>query len=228
MQTKAIFWDFDGTLVYSNSLWSNSVFKAIGGENNPYGITFAGVRPYMKTGFPWHEHERDLRHLTDEAWWDYMFAFLTSVYLKLGVEKERAEQASRKVRGYILDSTNYELYNDAFSTLTKCVELGYKNYILSNNYPELETIVSKLGLSPYFDGIIVSGKTGYDKPRKKLFELALRLAGNPDVAYMVGDNPFADVEGANQSGMISVLVHCDDSGNERHMIKCLEELLGIL
>ena len=228
MRNKAIFWDFDGTLVHSNSLWSSSVFKAIGGDSNRYGITFAGVRPYMKMGFPWHEHERDLRHLTDGTWWDYMFSFITSVYLKLGVEKEEAGQAARKVRGYILDSANYVVYDDAFSTLEKCAALGYKNYILSNNYPELEEIVEKLGFSPYFDGIIVSGKIGYDKPRKELFDYALNLAGNPDIAYMIGDNPFADVEGANRSGMISVLVHCEDSGNERYKIESLGELLGIV
>jgi len=228
MPNKAIFWDFDGTLVYSNSLWSNSVFKAIGGESNPYGITFSGVRPYMKSGFPWHAYNNDYSHLINEAWWEFMHALLTSVCLKLGLDKEQAEQAAAKVRGYIMDSANYTIYDDASYALEKCMELGYKNYILSNNYPELEDIVAKLGLLPYFKGIIVSGKIGYDKPRKELFEYALNLAGHPETAYMVGDNLLADIEGANQNGMISVLAHCADSGNERYKIERLDELPGIL
>jgi putative hydrolase of the HAD superfamily len=48
---------------------------------------------------------------------------------------------------------------------------------------------------------------GYDKPRKEIFEYATAKVGNPEVRYMIGDNPVADYEGGLNAGMKPVLVH---------------------
>ena len=53
----------------------------------------------------------------------------------------------------------------------------------------------------------MSGAAGYEKPRKEIYEYAIRMAGNPQVKYMIGDNPVADYEGGLQAGTTPVLVH---------------------
>ena len=40
----------------------------------------------------------------------------------------------------ILDCHNYTLYSDSIKVLSSCLKMGYINYILSNNFPELPQI----------------------------------------------------------------------------------------
>ena len=65
-------------------------------------------------------------------------------------------------------------------------------------------MVEGLGLAPYFSGVIVSALVGYDKPQKGIFRLAMEMAGNPQTAYMIGDNPMDDLQGARDAGLIPV------------------------
>ena len=54
-----IYWDFDGTLVYSNPLWSGSVFTALKQIVPDTHIKFAEIRNCMAKGFTWHTPEQD-------------------------------------------------------------------------------------------------------------------------------------------------------------------------
>lgn len=228
MKKKAIFWDFHGTLVRSNPLWSGAVYLAAGGEGNPHGIAFEDVRPLLREGFTWHMPQLSYPHMTGEAWWGYTCAMLATVYIKLGLGEEQAIRAGKEVREIVLDPANYEVYSDTRETLQHCLVLGYDNFILSNNYPELESLLEKLDLAKYFSGCTVSAKVGYEKPRPEIFDIALAKAGRPETAYMVGDNPVTDIEGANNCGMVSILVNCDSPAPARHRCGTLGEIPGIL
>ena len=72
--------------------------------------------------------------------------------------------------------------------------------------PELPEIVDGVGLSGFFDAVITSAATGYEKPNRRAFEIALEAAGNPEATWMVGDNPEADVLGAEGVGIPAILV----------------------
>ena len=127
MGKKAVFWDFDGTLVHSNSHWSNSVFQAIGGEGNPYGITFDDVRPLMRSGLTWHMPQLGYPHMTGEAWWGFTRAALATLCIQLGVGVDEALRAAEKARELILDPSSYELYDDTRPALESCLSLGIDN-----------------------------------------------------------------------------------------------------
>jgi HAD superfamily hydrolase (TIGR01549 family) len=207
---KALFWDFDGTLVMSRRLWTGSVHKALLSTIKDSTLTVDDVKPYLQTGCPWHSPEKDYTHLTSpSAWWDSMNDYFTGIYRALGLGESLAAAAARKVKDILLNVENFTLFDDATAVLQASVHAGYQNYILSNNFPELPEIVKKLGLSPYFSGFIVSAAVGYEKPRREIFEAALALAGHPDVCYMIGDNPIADICGAKSAGMAAILVHRD-------------------
>lgn len=55
-----------------------------------------------------------------------------------------------------------------------------------------------------------SAKTGYEKPHSEAFVLARRIAGDPATIWMVGDNPRADVAGAEAAGIPAILVRRDE------------------
>jgi len=63
----------------------------------------------------------------------------------------------------------------------------------------------RLGLADAIDGIVSSHDAGWRKPHPAMFERALQLASvDPADAFMVGDNPIADVRGAQALGMRAV------------------------
>lgn len=203
---SVICWDFDGTLVYSNPLWSNSVYSALKETDSRAEVKFEDVRACMARGFTWHTPYEDYSELKDNEWWDFMMNKIFNDYISLGVDKDTAESASKKVPLIIKRKDNYTLYPDTVEVLEKSVDNGNKNILLSNNYPDLTEVLEDLGLAKYFDDIIISAKAGYDKPRKELFDIARNLY--PTEEYiMVGDSLNADIIGGKNAGMKTVLVH---------------------
>ena len=92
---------------------------------------------------------------------------------------------------------------------------GWQHAILSNHVPELPSLVEALGLSRLVEPVITSAATGYEKPHPEAFALALHLCGRPRQVWMVGDNPVADVAGAEAAGIPAVLVRREAPGIER-------------
>ena len=204
---RTLFWDFDGTLVHSQVLWSGAVHRALRQCCPDTAVTLEQIRGPMRFGFTWHTPEEDYTACTGPAWWARMFRRFEDIYGQLGVDAETARRASPLVRCLILKPENYTLYPDAPDTLRACRAMGWRNCLLSNNYPELPAILDALGLSELFDDVVVSALVGWDKPRREIFDYARNLAGYPQRCIMIGDNPVADIVGAKAAGMLAVHVH---------------------
>ncbi len=129
-------------------------------------------------------------------------------------------------------------YPDAIPTLQTLRQQGYKLGLVTNAMQpmwmrdvELETY----GLLPYLDARITSGDTGYMKPHPAIYERILQLlAAEPGQAIFVGDRPENDIAGANDAGLISVLIRPSHRNYELngsqpdYTIGQLSELLPIL
>lgn len=225
---KAVFWDFDGTLVSSPLMWSGAVHRALVEQVGDCGVTLQDIRPFTRGCFPWHAPERDYTRATHGKWWDYMRRQFAGIYVRLGISESDAEAAARKVRELILRPENYRLFPDAVYILEQCLHLGYRNHIVSNNYPELDQTVEGLGIAGFFSEIIVSARIGYDKPRREIFEHALKAAGYPEKSLMVGDRPRADIEGARPLGMTTILVHNSEASTADYTFENLSDMLRVL
>lgn len=219
-----IFWDFDGTLVYSNPLWSSSVYQALKAEDINTTVKFSDIRKCMAEGFTWHTPDQDYSKLTGDKWWEFMNNKFYHDYTSLGVKSDTAEKAVKRIRDIIKDKSNYTLYPDTAPTLAALIKKGYKNVILSNNYPDLIEVIKELDLDTYFDNIIVSANAGYDKPRLEIFELAKNLYPNNEY-IMIGDNPVADIIGGKNANMKTILVHNHQNSCADY---CFDELKSVL
>ena len=202
-----LYWDFDGTLVHSESLWSTSVYRALREVVPDTPVTLADIRPYMAYGFPWHTPITMHAHLTGSRWWKHMNAHFFQTYLSLGIAPDYAKAASILVREILLLKENYTLYPDCLSTLQDSMEKGFHNVLLSNNHPDLRQLMDQLGLSKYFEHFIISGEVGYDKPDPAIFALAKSFYSPDDTHVMIGDSISADILGGNAAGMRTILVH---------------------
>lgn len=225
---KVIFWDFDGTLVHSNPLWSGSVYNALKQVCPDTEVEFSEIRKYMAHGFTWHTPNEDYSLITGDKWWAHMNAYFFSSYIALGVPADIAESATKQIRTIIKRKENYTLYPDSVSTLKTLNDMGFTNALLSNNYPDLIEVLEKLGIADFFDNIIISAKVGYDKPRQEIFEIAKNLYSNAEVYYMIGDSVNADIIGGNNAGMTTVLVHRGNDENADHCVDELEQIIEIM
>ena len=220
-------WDFDGTLAYSDHLWSNSVFRALNETVENHSVTFADIRRCNQTGYTWHTPERDFTAFVGEKWWELMNAHFYNSFISLGINEKKAKTASEKVRGIIMLPENYFLFDDTLAVLEAAKEKGHTNIILSNNYPELETITDFLGITKYFDRLVVSGLVGYDKPRKEIFDIAKSFYKDENFV-MIGDNPTADILGGKSAGMTTVLVHKGFDPNADYCFDNLTDIISIM
>ncbi|MDD6604014.1 MAG: hypothetical protein PUE73_06785 [Eubacteriales bacterium] len=85
-----IFWDFDGTLVYSNPLWSTTVFNSLKEAAPNTDVKFTDIRKCMATGFTWHTPDEDYSNLIGDKWWEFMNRKISDDYISLGVDADVA------------------------------------------------------------------------------------------------------------------------------------------
>lgn len=88
----------------------------------------------------------------------------------------------------------------------------YKLYLASNGTAVVQDRrLESAGLNPYFEGIFISQRVGYDKPSKEFFEAAFASIPdfNPEQAMMVGDSLTSDILGGIRAGLKTCWVNAD-------------------
>jgi putative hydrolase of the HAD superfamily len=205
---RVVLIDFDGTLAMRPGLWGGCVLELLDELEPGHGIELDRVRAGLRDGFPWHRADEPHPELSDpEAWWAPVHELIARAVVEAGLAPERAAALARAFRGRFCDpSRGWELFEDSIPALVRLREAGWRCVVLSNHVPELPALASGLGLSDHVDAIVTSATIGYEKPHPEAFRIALRAAGDPDQAWMVGDNPVADVGGAEALGLPAVLV----------------------
>ena len=208
---KTVFWDFHGTLADDPGGWPGALIEVLDRYVPGHGIDREEVRPFLRNGFPWHRPDKPHPELSSpDAWWENLEPLFARAYEGVGIQTAKSSQLAREVRTAYVRPERQVLFDHALGTLESLRRDGWRQIILSNHAPELPEIVDGVGLSSFFDVIITSAATGYEKPNLRAFEIALEAAGNPDMAWMVGDNPEADALGAERAGIPAILVRKND------------------
>ncbi|MDF1512243.1 MAG: HAD family hydrolase [Anaerolineae bacterium] len=205
---RAVIWDFDGTLGYrSGGAWTATLWEVLQSALPGCPITQEQLRPYMQSGFPWHEP--DIVHTqidSADVWWHTYEPVLTRAYQGVGFSGKDAKRYASRFRSTYLNLDRWRVYDDVVPVLDALSKAGWIHVLLSNHVPELREIVEHLGLVPHFTHILNSADTGYEKPHPCAFRAALAFLSGYQSVWMVGDNPVADVRGAMDMGMPAILV----------------------
>ena len=216
---KVIFWDSDGTLLYGNESFKCSLIRAF--EKFGYSLDEKVAGDFMRSVCSWYtgkEHsDKD-----GEQWWEELLGEICTFCDEHKVSKSNMVFICNSFRENVI-TYEYEAYADAKKVLHHFKEKGYENYIISNNFPELGKVFERLGLDNEIAGYFCSASVGYEKPCKEIYEYAIEKAGNPEIKYMIGDNPVTDYQGGLEAGMVPILVH--------HLVEgktCCEELADLL
>jgi putative hydrolase of the HAD superfamily len=206
-----ILWDFDGTLAQRPGHWGACMIEALDEHEAGHRWTFDDVRPSLQDGFPWHNPQTPHPELCEtEAWWRHVGGLMARGYEQLGIEPSRAAELAHYARLRYVES-GWTVFDDSVPALERLRSHGWRHVLLSNHVPELPSLVESLGLTRWFDAVLTSAATGYEKPHREAFRLALRAAPAHERVWMVGDNYEADVAGAESAGIPAVLARRPDA-----------------
>ncbi len=124
-----------------------------------------------------------------------------------GVQAD-TELATRIWRTVSKQDYKLALFDDVIDNLDALRNRGYAVGIVSNMNISGAQLASDLGLDGHIDFAVTSFETNCEKPDERIFQEAMRRAGNrnPTDSTMIGDQPESDMFGAEQAGMNAILL----------------------
>jgi putative hydrolase of the HAD superfamily len=207
---RAILFDLGDTLMCPVAAWPPVLERADRAVvevlvKNGLGLDFEHFHEEFKARLLRYYAERDSQQIETST---------TTVLQELLTEKGYTGIPPALLRAaldarYRISQSNWQLADDAITTLETLKARGYQMGIVSNagDNKDVFQLVNKFDIDPYFDFVLTSAACGWRKPNPRIFELALAHWGYPaSQAVMVGDKLDADISGANQVGIFSIWV----------------------
>lgn len=211
MSTRAVLFDFDGTLAHS--------FAAIAASTNH-------VR--AKYGLP-ELPEAEVRKSVGHGLANLMATLVPAAPPADAIEAYREHHAATMLAGT-------RLFAGVADTVAELHRRGYRLGVCSNKKVEFtRSLVGSLGLGHLFDAVLGPDDVGFPKPHPAmLLEAARRLGATPAEAVYVGDMA-VDVEAGKAAGMTVYLVpggagdpaEAVAAGPDR-VLNTFSDLLGLL
>lgn len=214
-ELKGILFDFDDTLIDWSGVdldWREVETKRLSGVHaylNRNTLTFdvpiqTLVTHYMdNTKSAWAEGRSTLRAPN-------MPEVLYATLIELGLPKDKLDrEAVLEAYGWgVVEGT--VVFPDVPKMLEELRANDIKIGIVTNASQPMAMRDAELishRLIDYFDMCRISAAdAGYLKPHPKIFEYALDIIGtSPDETLFIGDNPIADIAGAQSAGMRAIL-----------------------
>jgi HAD superfamily hydrolase (TIGR01662 family) len=136
--------------------------------------------------------------------------FVNRTLASFGIPPARLEIVKQAISAmFQITEAHWHLESDTHPTLRQLKEMGFRLCIISNasNTDDLNALVDKARLRPYFEAIVISADVQIRKPDTRIFLKALEVMDAlPETSLMVGDTLSADVRGAQEAGISAVWI----------------------
>ena len=163
-----------------------------------------------------YEKERD--------WWRYIVREVFQPFIPF----ENFEAFFESLYERFARSETWRLYDDVSSVLDYLKSRDLKLAIVSNWDSRLPALCDQLGITEFFQTVVVSSLVGYEKPHPAIFQIALeRTQLSPQQVLYIGDDPFLDYQAAQKLDIHAL--HLDRYGRfpaHPDKIASLHELIG--
>lgn len=213
--------DLGGTLIYfdgerpdiiAESDWAMQDWLEKAGYRLPqdFGARFTGrVSAFLAGGDP------DFIEITSSY-------FLKILLAEAGYPSvpDQVVHTALKVK-FAISQEHWKLEDDAITTLESLKRHGLRMGLVSNagDTQDVETLIDKHRLRPYFEQVVISAQVGIRKPNPGIFQQALdHFKTAPENVAMVGDTLGADILGAQNAGIASIWItrRAERSDNRAH------------
>ena len=128
----------------------------------------------------------------------------TLIYFKIKHENVGRTMADRYIE---LSPYQKQLFPGTKEVLKELKDQGFQLNIITNGFKEIQAVKLKsCGLEHFFDVVLCSEEVGQSKPHPLVFQEALnRAKAKAEHSIMIGDDLYADVNGAENAGIRGVL-----------------------
>ena len=204
MPVKAVGFDFFGTLVKATAD-ANDCIHSMCEHLHSCGYNFEFedfIRAYREVV---SEHRKiryeRFREVNNCIW-------LASTMKRMGFKTKSSDQEIVSAVKEYFNVWQLVMFPEVYDSLER-VNKKFKTALVSNftDSQFLYKSLKRLGIELFFDSIIISDSYGWRKPHSKIFTHFLNsLDVKAEEALFVGDDLEADVKGAKDSGITSVLI----------------------
>jgi HAD superfamily hydrolase (TIGR01549 family) len=207
MTCKAVLLDYIGTLVEPHNYTLETSKRKLHKVLCQAGLK-SSMKEFMEAYAEAHEKYRkiryeELREVTNAVW---VSETLNNIQCKTNTEDPRLRAA---LNAFFQDFINSLKLRPHAKKLIKTATEHCKVGLVSNfTYaPVIYASLRKLGISQYFNAVLVSEEIGWRKPHRIMFDKALRiLQVKAEEAIFIGDSPTEDIKGAKHVGLKTVFV----------------------
>jgi HAD superfamily hydrolase (TIGR01509 family) len=236
MATKAVLFDFGGTL------YDYATLEPAERESLTELARWAGVTAEPRVIQLAHREamKRVFRHYLPKRFYLHRDLFRDAaieMLNTLGAHLDEEQLERYRERQWQRHARDFALREGVLETLAALRARGLYLGIVSNiDDDQLTHLMALSEIQPHFDSILSSEQAQSCKPDLAIFSEALRRAAcQPDEALFVGDTIQADIAGANQAGLRSVLLwHRADKPppttepRPHYVIRRIPELLALI
>ena len=198
---RAIFFDAAGTLFHLPK--GVGYHYAIAGRDVGLNLDAKAVDRAFAAAWkqmPRRETTRAPREDDDKGWWRDLVDRVMDQVAPNTHELDR-DAFFEAAYGHFAEAGVWELFPDVLEAL-EALSPRYKLGVISNFDGRLRMILEQLGISKFFNPIVISSEVGADKPDPFIFERACQLAGvAANESLHIGDDRAGDWEGAAAAGL---------------------------
>ena len=216
---KFIFFDVGGVLIKRNEPIHFSTLKELGIKSDNYEkifLEFLANRPkHLKKEFEKIRTVQDQTKFFDES------NRAMCEYFGVKPDKRLIKRMTKhSIKG------SFFLLENTIMTLNE-LKKKYKMGIITNALPSRrENEIKDLGLEKYFQVIIISKETGFEKPSEEIYKLAAREAGVNMGDILFVDDIESNLNGAVAAGIDNVVLIGEPSDTGRYPI--IRDIGGLL
>ena len=237
---RGVLFDLGGTLMYAKQPWPPILAQAnqaLADELCAQGLTLDcdQLRDAFRQRLDLYYEQRD-----EDLYETTYMSVLNGLLTEQGYPDVTEAVIRRALDAmYTITQSNWALEEDTIYLLKTLFSQGYHLGIVSNagDNKDVFQLIERFGIEHYFDFILTSAACSYRKPHRRIFEVALaHWKFQPIETAMVGDTLEADILGANQLGIYSILVTRRVDGPAAHQthiqpdsaVKTLAEIPALL
>ncbi|MGA8620029.1 MAG: HAD family hydrolase [Candidatus Sulfotelmatobacter sp.] len=192
-ERRVIFFDVGNTLLFPNR---PKMLAPIARDRHPTLEQWQALERRTKLEFDQSMQSGSVDH---GFWW----MFYTHLLEQLGADTAMREALVANTQ----NSANWDQILPGTRDALCRVAEKFRIAVISNADGGIERILSRCGIVDCFESITDSGVVGFEKPRREIFEGALRkMKARADESLYVGDVYSVDYVGASNTGMDAVLL----------------------